>query len=83
MARDGLRVRTRGAADDAAAEAEVTAAPAPSGKAAAGGGAPPPGPTRSSWRRARTVLWGAYLVVWAHYAYVRVTTSLDLGQYTW
>jgi hypothetical protein len=82
-ARDGLRVRTRAAAPDAAAQAEVTAAPVPSAKGA-GPSAPPPAARRTpSWRRARTALWAAFLVAWAHYAWVRATTSLDLGQYTW
>lgn len=40
-------------------------------------------PTPSTWRPGRTLVWLAYLVSWAVYAYVRATRSLDLGAYSW
>ena len=39
--------------------------------------------TPSTWRPGRTLVWLAYLVSWAVYAYVRATRSLDLGAYSW
>jgi len=67
------------------AHADADAAPTPAadrGKAPADKAAPVPR-AAPGWRRARTAILGLYLIAWAHYAFVRATTSLDLGQYTW
>ena len=92
-----LRVRTRAGGEPAAAGPDIdtnTGAAAESDderskgkKAAAKAGAVAArssSPTPSStWRPGRTLVWLAYLVSWALYAYVRATMSLDLGAYSW
>lgn len=43
----------------------------------------PSSSSSSTWRKGRALVWVAYLVSWAVYAYIRATRSLDLGDYRW
>jgi len=51
-------------------------------RSAARSPAPAP-PSPPGWHAGRTAIFVAYLASLAWYLYARVTTSLDLGPYTW
>ena len=90
-----LRVRTRAGGEPTAAEqqpgidnnngaeAESDDELSKGKKAEAKAGVASPSTPSSTWRPGRTLVWLAYLVSWAIYAYVRATRSLDLGAYSW
>ena len=75
-----LRVRTKAPAPDASAAAKDVDTP---GRGDAAAAAPPQAGPGGGWRPARTAVFVAYLASLAWYAYVRATTSLNLGPYTW
>jgi len=89
-----LRVRTtraavggsgESAAAKATADAPPPAAPAAARRARSSScsAAPPPPPAPPGWHAGRTAVFLAYLTSLAWYMHARVTTSLDLGPYTW
>ena len=89
-----LRVRTRAGGEPTADQQQQPEIDTNNGAAAesddkktasakAGAVASTKTPSTSTWRPGRTLVWLAYLVSWALYAYVRATRSLDLGAYSW
>lgn len=70
--------------DDERSKGKKTTAKA-AGAVAASSSMPSSATSKSSstWRRGRALVWVAYLVSWAFYAYIRATRSLDLGAYSW
>ena len=82
-----LRVRTRAGGDQQQQEPDIgddnDGAESDDEKKTAAAKAGAVASSSSTWRPGRTLVWFAYLVSWAVYAYVRATMSLDLGAYSW